>query len=219
MRAALVVAALAGAHALKVSTDATAPAAQLRLRTLTRLSGGTTATDLVAADKEGGTERYVLQSRQYAYEFSERADATFNATSTSMKVCAAGFLLHSAMQAAGVLLHTWYERDVWTLFELGGCLDELAYAYFVHQASGYFRAIASSRGHDVENLMDGIKAQRRLWRKMQKPLIVKSLTMFMHMVWRVYSHAKHNDASMEAVLKPVLLPLIRGKLEPLGVRI
>ena len=219
MKAALIIAALAGAHALKVSTDATAPPAPLRLRTLTRLSGGKTATDLGSANQERGTGRYQLQSRQYAYEFSERADSAFNATSSSMKVAAAGFLLHSVMQAAGVLLHTWYERDAWTLFELGGCLDELAYAYFVHQASDYFRAIATSRGADVENLMDGINAQRRLWRKMQKPLIVKSLTMLMHMVWRVYSHVKHNDASMEAVLKPVLLPMLRGQLEPLGVRI
>ena len=129
---------------------------------------------------------YELVAPAFQYEFSERADATFNETATAMRVCAAGFAVHALVQATTVLYVTLSEKSPVRLLGLGGCIDEAVYAWLIYVAAAHFNAIATSKGRDIENLMTGVQEQTKLWTKMQKPLFVQASLMVLGLVYQAY---------------------------------
>ena len=158
-------------------------------------------------DYELGTSGYELQDASFAYEFSPKANRAFNASAASMRAVALGFLVHAVVETINVLTTACLTSNAAALLELGGCIDELAYAYLINEASFYFVSVAQTSGRDIENLMDGFRETNKFWIRMRKPLVVKSALMLLQIVWRLISHARYNDATLHAVLAPFLSSL------------
>lgn len=148
---------------------------------------------------------YELMAPSFRYEFSAKADEYFNMTCTAMRAAAYGFLAHATVESLSVLLEVYFTRKTATLLQLGSCIDELIYAFLILQASTHFRAIVQSQGRDIENLMDGIRQQTRLWARMCKPLFLKTLLIVLHMAWRIYSRVCLADAAPQTILLPWIL--------------
>ena len=155
-------------------------------------------------EEEEEAKGYELMAPSFAYEFSEKADKAFNATSSAMRAVSLGFMLHSIVEGVGVLVRTHLSGEVGTLLQFGNVVDEAVYAYLIYQASYYFNAVAKSQGRDIENLMDGVREQTLLWRRMRKPLFVKSALMVLQLSWMLYSRAFLKDASPQDVFFPLL---------------
>lgn len=155
-------------------------------------------------DYELGEGGYQLQDKSFQYEFSPKANQIFRASTASMRAVALGFLVHSLIEMINVFLTVALTQNAGGLAELGGCIDELVYAYLINEASSYFESVVQTSGRDIENLMDGIREQNKFWMRMRNPLIVKSLLMLLQIMWKLISHARYNDAPMYAVLAPFL---------------
>ena len=119
-----------------------------------------------------------------------------------MRGVAIGFIVHSVTQLVTIANRALAARDLRALTALGDCLDEAWYSWLIWTASSHYAAISTSTGADLENLMFGIGEMRRLWRKMQKPLFVKSTIMVLHLLWQFHPTKA----------------LVRGTLRTIGLR-
>jgi hypothetical protein len=147
-----------------------------------------------------------------AGELGETAERLCNETSLAMGGVAAWFVVHAGVQFCDIAERATRSRSMAPLAAAGGCVDELIYAYLISAASTHFAAIAATQGNDLDHLVSGVGETRRLWRKMQKPLIVKSLLMLISLLWRVRSDVV--KAAARAMLQLVgYRSRFRGKSE------
>ena len=98
------------------------------------------------------------------FEFSAEHDREFLATAYWMAIVGRLAMIAGALQAAGGLL-----RVVTDSPELGGptLLSGAVYliiGFFANRVAGSFRAIATSRGQDIDHLMIAVVALKRLFR-------------------------------------------------------
>ena len=105
------------------------------------------------------------------------------------------FLGHAVVQAVSTCREALHTRSPVVLTELGGCVDELWYAYFVLGSSAAFEAIAQDEGSDHDNLMSAIEKLARLWSKFRLPMLIKTLL---------------------TLLQPLLEPVLAPRLHELG---
>ena len=129
---------------------------------------------------------------------SKSLEAPPSPGSYEFSAVALGFAVHAIVQAVEIIFFVLIHGNARHILRLGGCLDEAFYGYCIWAASGHFNVIATTRGRDIENLMDGVDEQTRLWRRMRRPLFVKSGIMLLELLYSLNEN-RCNSAARAAI--------------------
>lgn len=149
-----------------------------------------------APSRRSAGTNYELQDVSFKYEFSSRADETFLRVHEAMRAVSIGFAVHAVAQVSALLHDVVTMKEKQRLLGVGGCIDEALYSYYIWEASLYFKTIATTSGRDIENLMDGMHAQQKLWKRMRNPLFVQTALMLLGILWRVKKEWMLNAAGV-----------------------